>query len=601
MLPLLVLLGSALPGRAQANYWMADTARLQTRLRQPNLPDTVRVDVLGRLGMTLTNVNGPAGLRIMHQALALAQRVGYRRRLPLLYVSLGSMEQHVGHYPAAGRWFEQSMRVAQQLHDTVGTADVLEGMGVLATFTGDFDQALRYFQQDDALLAHLRVVPGRAAKRLNVQINIAGLYGNLKNYPALVRLSRQCLMAAAALDTPTDQRQLILANMGEGLLQLGKLDSAALVLNQSRALAVAAHNDDDLGAVLANLAKLALRRQQPAAAEGLARQALVLARRVGEQEDEAEALQQLAAAQYALHRPAAYATLDAYLALHDTLVNHDQTRAIATAHARFNDAGQQAEIRALRQTQRLAAQSQELTHLRTQRERAGLGALALLVLAGAGAAAWQYRRRQAARLAADATALRQRLAADLHDDVGNLLTQLNLQSGLLSEPHAYSPAQVAARLETLATTARRAAQQMSDVVWGLGAAQRTLPELLAHMRDHAQEVLTPAGVDVAFTTTLDATCPAPPAEAQQQLYLIFKEALHNVVKHARATLVHVSLHQTPAGLVLTVADDGRGHDGAARPNGQGLGNMQARAVAVGGRAAYRALAPGFEVQVELLG
>lgn len=72
-----------------------------------------------------------------------------------------------------------------------------------------------------------------------------------------------------------------------------------------------------------------------------------------------------------------------------------------------------------------------------------------------------------------------------------------------------------------------------------------------------------------------------------------------MVKHAGASLVQVELRQTAAGLVLTVADDGRGHDGAARPNGHGLGNMQTRAAAVGGTVIYRPPAPGFEVQVRL--
>lgn len=82
------------------------------------------------------------------------------------------------------------------------------------------------------------------------------------------------------------------------------------------------------------------------------------------------------------------------------------------------------------------------------------------------------------------------------------------------------------------------------------------------------------------------------------LYLIYKEALHNVVKHAQATTVTVQLAAT-AGLTLTVADDGRGHDGQPRPGGHGLTNMQARAQAVGGTVRYESPPTGFAVIVTL--
>ncbi len=83
------------------------------------------------------------------------------------------------------------------------------------------------------------------------------------------------------------------------------------------------------------------------------------------------------------------------------------------------------------------------------------------------------------------------------------------------------------------------------------------------------------------------------------MYLIYKEALHNTVKHAHATHLTVTLTATPAALTLTVADNGRGHDGPSRPGGQGLRNMQARAQAVGGKVRYETGPTGFVVVAAL--
>jgi signal transduction histidine kinase len=155
-----------------------------------------------------------------------------------------------------------------------------------------------------------------------------------------------------------------------------------------------------------------------------------------------------------------------------------------------------------------------------------------------------------------------------------------------------------ARLDALATASRQAAQQMSDVVWGLDAQHLRLSQLLARMRDHAQELLPPAGLDVRFHVPADLPDPELAPTLGHNLYLIYKEALHNVVKHARATTVTVQLVAT-AGLTLTVADDGCGHDGQPRPGGHGLANMQARAQAVGGTVHYEAMPTGFAVVVGL--
>jgi signal transduction histidine kinase len=223
----------------------------------------------------------------------------------------------------------------------------------------------------------------------------------------------------------------------------------------------------------------------------------------------------------------------------------------------------------------------------------------LVAVAAGGVYAWQQRRaRQRDQYWQAEQALRQRLAADLHDDVGNLLTQIGMHSSLLREtPH--NPTQTVARLDAMAVAARQASQQMSDVVWGLDVKHISLSQLLARMRDHAQEVLPPAGLDIRFQVPANLPDPELAPDFRHNLYLIYKEALHNVVKHAQATTVTVQLAATAAGLALTITDDGCGHNGHLRPGGHGLVNMQARAQAVGGTVRYASQPAGFAVVVIL--
>jgi signal transduction histidine kinase len=247
----------------------------------------------------------------------------------------------------------------------------------------------------------------------------------------------------------------------------------------------------------------------------------------------------------------------------------------------------------------LVRQQQELERLQTQRHLAGIGLLVLGKLVLTGWLFWRYRRGVAQGLAARDAVLRQRLAADLHDDVGSLLTQISLQSDLLREAPA-APEATLARLERLSDTSRRAARQMADVVWGLHASSADLPEVLTHMRDHAHEVLPSAGLAVDFAVTEAAAALRPSLAACQTLYLIFKEALHNAVKHAKgATQVTIRVSREGGQLCLTVRDDASGPAATTRPGGHGLANMRRRAEAVGGTLHVVAETAGFGLTARL--
>ena len=255
---------------------------------------------------------------------------------------------------------------------------------------------------------------------------------------------------------------------------------------------------------------------------------------------------------------------------------------VQKARAEFETDRAEQEVALLTARSRSQAQGEELLRLRARQQMAGMGLMALLALGLTAGLVWRYRRRLAARQQAHDAALRSQLAADLHDDVGSLLTQISLQSDLLREAPA-APEATLARLERLSDTSRRAARQMADVVWGLHASSAELPEVLAHMRDPAQEVLSPLGLAVDFAATEEAAALRPSVAVCQTVYLIFKEALHNAVKHARgASQVTIRVSREGDQLCLSVRDDAPGPAATTRPGGHGLANMRRRAEAVGG-------------------
>ncbi|MGI4871796.1 MAG: tetratricopeptide repeat-containing sensor histidine kinase [Janthinobacterium lividum] len=277
------------------------------------------------------------------------------------------------------------------------------------------------------------------------------------------------------------------------------------------------------------------------------------------------------------------------IAYQDSMHVEETGRRVEFARHNTTVAQQQARIA-------LLTKDQELARLRQQRTAIGLALLALLLAGGVGAAVYGVRQRQRRREAA----LRRQLAADLHDDVGSLLTRLSLESSLLSEG-LRPPHEQQRQLAALVSVSQQALRQMRDVVWSIGPDHDTLPHLLDQMREHGYDLLAAAGLDFDFQADEGVAQAELPTLARQHLYLIYKEALHNAVKHAQgASTLRVRLTLADAALCLTVRDDGAGTASPGRPSGLGLTSMRQRAEAVGGTVAYdTAPGQGFTVAVRL--
>ncbi len=191
--------------------------------------------------------------------------------------------------------------------------------------------------------------------------------------------------------------------------------------------------------------------------------------------------------------------------------------------------------------------------------------------------------------------LRAELAANLHDEVGALLTRVNLLAEVLREQH--QPVITNVRTTTPTTTtepsgsgpfdrllynSRAAVQTMRDVVWGIDSRADSVGALLDRMRDHLDQTAGPANLHVTFRHEgLNAQTPLPPS-LRQHLYLIFKEAVTNTVRHARhPTMLHVQFSREKKQLILVIRDDGQPAPNA-RPGvtGMGVRNMHQRAAAI---------------------
>jgi two-component system sensor histidine kinase UhpB len=171
---------------------------------------------------------------------------------------------------------------------------------------------------------------------------------------------------------------------------------------------------------------------------------------------------------------------------------------------------------------------------------------------------------------------RQRIAQELHDEVGQSLTAVLLG---LKRAGDLSPPAVSAELQEMRETTRASLDEVRRI------SQRLRPGVLADLgllnalSSLASDLTARAGITVhrAFLPGLPALAP----ETELVVYRIAQEALTNVARHSGARTVELALSRRGRMLVLTVADDGIGVGGAAP--GAGIQGMQERARMVGGR------------------
>jgi len=175
---------------------------------------------------------------------------------------------------------------------------------------------------------------------------------------------------------------------------------------------------------------------------------------------------------------------------------------------------------------------------------------------------------------------RTRIARDIHDEIGSGLGTITMLSQM-AQRHADVGAPAKEDLEEIHRVARDLSESMRDIAWLNRADNSSLQDLHLRMQETAKTMLP--GVTVEFPLQKRDATRRLSLEAKRQLFLIFKEAMHNVLKHAQATRVEMRLAAEQDDLVMSIRDNGRGFDAKAATSGTGLSSMRDRAEALRGK------------------
>lgn len=180
---------------------------------------------------------------------------------------------------------------------------------------------------------------------------------------------------------------------------------------------------------------------------------------------------------------------------------------------------------------------------------------------------------------------RTRIARDLHDSLGAALSEISLMSSI-----AQTTGDPVQGLRKIESRAKDSIEELETIVWATDPKADTVHSFADHATRFATDFLASAGIKALVTIPPGILPGKMQANTRHHAFLAFKEAIHNVVKHARASEVRIGFEPSVPRLAVTIADNGRGNcpeENACGPDGSqchGLRNIRSRLESIGGTA-----------------
>ncbi|PHN02154.1 sensor histidine kinase [Flavilitoribacter nigricans] len=278
---------------------------------------------------------------------------------------------------------------------------------------------------------------------------------------------------------------------------------------------------------------------------------------------------------------------DRMMAYKDSTLNEQHSKTLAELQTKYETDKKEQEIRLMAEQQKV----QEARIAASLNRNILLGALLLIALLVGGL--YYYRNRLEQQLKMQN--MRSQISSDLHDEVGSSLTRISM---IMNAVKVTDDEQSRQYFEKGNEILMESITKIRDVVWAIDARNDQGGDLLDRMEDFAYDMFTSRDIAYRFEHQhFDRKAILPPL-IRQNIYLIFKEAVTNVIKHSNATSVDISLQQRDNRIHLTIKDNGQGihHKKVA---GSGLVSMQLRAERIGGRLNYEQQPDGFFVRLEV--
>ena len=202
----------------------------------------------------------------------------------------------------------------------------------------------------------------------------------------------------------------------------------------------------------------------------------------------------------------------------------------------------------------------------------------LVLLVGIIYAFYRYRINEILKM----QAVRNRISTDLHDEIGATLSGIGILSTVAKQQTAENhPAYHL--LGRITDDALTVGNSIDDIVWSINPKNDELTSIIARMSRHAAELLEAKGIDYQIITPDEVEDIKLSMEQRRDVFLIFKEAINNLLKYANCSHVRIEIALKNFNFKLLIADNGVGFDSSQKSTRNGIKNMKNRAEKLRGK------------------
>ncbi len=551
--------------------------------------------------------------------LALAKQIGWKKGIAQAYNDLGILYFYNNSYDSALAYYDSSRVIREEINDLKGLAALYNKIGIIAFNRGNYHQLIKLNQK--ALDIYKKLNDSLAiAKTLN---NIGMVFDELGTYEKALEKFQEALKISP---DPRHRLELMVnfamsyANKGDTLQAITLYKKVLKILETQEHPLLAGYVHHNLAIIHKQKGKLKKAQEHILKAieykkkaprkESLGLSYAIASKIFSRLGDKKNAWKYLKLAEENIKKGkidsdmkqvyAAYALYHHFFGNKDSVLYYkdleiqvrkklfeEETRKKLTSLQEGYEAEERKkDIELLR----LQTQEQELKIRNKNQLILGIVIMFLLLTAaGVFYFLWQRQKVQTEKQLLQIKIQeeeRNRIARELHDDIGSHITKALLFSQqmefFLNQKHWDK---VSAPLEKLTKEIRNISKGISEIIWMMYNENSYPDSLFAYIRRHTSEMLGNTGIkyELHLPETFENTKISQ--RVRRNIFLIFKETLNNIVKYAEAQNVYIEFKQTENGTYkIVVKDDGKGFDLNSVEQGNGLKNIRQRAKEIGAEA-----------------
>jgi two-component system sensor histidine kinase UhpB len=501
-------------------------------------------------------------LKHYFSALKAAEELGDKRTIAATYNNIGIIYSEQGNYAEALKNILASLKLEEASGNKTGIANDYTNMGLTYESLGKYPEALKNH------FAALKILEELGDKRgiAMAYNNIGEIFLDQRNYTEALNKYTASLKIAEEIG---DDHQVgtSYSNIGEIYNEQGNYPEA--LKNFFAALKVSDAIGDKQGIAIAHgcIGTVYTKQQKYHEASQYLNKGLEVAKEIGDLKNVNQCyrgLAQLDSAQGNYKQSLEYFKL--YIKTRDSLENLETTQKMTQIQMQYDFDKKESREKGEQEKKDVLA----LKQLQTQKllRNFSLGIIVLLLVLSF-LVYRGYRGRQLLRL----NDIRNRIAGDLHDDIGSTLNSISIYSEVArKKDEHYDEA-----LEMIGDASRKIIDAMSDIVWTINADNDSFEKIIFRMKSLAYNLFRAKNIEFTFHSDEILNEKKLSLEDRRNFYLIFKEAVNNLVKYSEATRASITLTYEDGRISLCIRDNGIGFDTSQYIAGNGLKSMKRRA------------------------